>query len=79
MPAPGPGIIVAAFGAALIAEESYAAAHMLDWLELRVRRLGARAQKMWSRASGVQRALVVVAASFVTITAALAAFAIVTD
>lgn len=39
LPAPGPGMIIMALGAGLIARESRRAAHGLDWIELRVRRL----------------------------------------
>lgn len=37
LPLPGPGLLIIAFGAFLMAEESRAAARALDWIELRVR------------------------------------------
>lgn len=39
LPAPGPGMIIVALGAGLIAQESRRAARGLDWIELRLRRL----------------------------------------
>lgn len=37
LPLPGPGLVVIAAGAALIAQESRTAARALDWLERRLR------------------------------------------
>ena len=37
--APGPGIVVLAFGGALVAEESLPVARFMDWAEVRIRRL----------------------------------------
>jgi uncharacterized protein (TIGR02611 family) len=51
LPAPGPGCLVVFFGAAMIAEESFWMATLLDRLELRGRRILARAAKHWRRAS----------------------------
>ena len=42
LPLPGPGMLIIALGAFLLAEESRAAARALDWIELRVRRLVGR-------------------------------------
>ena len=39
---PGPGLLVAAVGAALLAEESLTVARALDWLDVRVTRLWRR-------------------------------------
>ena len=39
---PGPGIIVAAIGGMMLAEESKTAARALDWLETRLRAIFAR-------------------------------------
>jgi len=39
LPLPGPGIAIIVVGALLIAEESLSAARLLDWLELKARRL----------------------------------------
>jgi hypothetical protein len=49
LPLPGPGMIVIALGAVLIAEESRGAARGLDWLEVKVRSL------FLSRVSGPSR------------------------
>jgi Putative transmembrane protein (PGPGW) len=42
LPLPGPGLLVIAAGALLMAEESRAAARALDWLEMKARRLAGR-------------------------------------
>ena len=47
--APGPGILFLALGAMLIAQESLSAARTLDWMDLRLRRLAARARNAWRR------------------------------
>ena len=39
LPLPGPGMLVVALGALLVAEESLSMARALDWLELKGRRL----------------------------------------
>jgi hypothetical protein len=39
---PGPGLLLIAVGAALLARESLAVARALDWLEVRGRRLARR-------------------------------------
>ena len=39
LPLPGPGLLIIAAGALLMAEESLGAARALDWLELKARRL----------------------------------------
>ena len=39
LPLPGPGLLIIAAGALLVAEESLGAARALDWLELKARRL----------------------------------------
>ena len=45
LPAPGPGTIVLALGAALIARESEWMARSLDWIEIRARTLLARIKR----------------------------------
>ena len=50
LPAPGPGILVIAFGAALIARESRIAARVLDWIELRLREVWTWAGNAWEMA-----------------------------
>jgi uncharacterized protein (TIGR02611 family) len=48
LPAPGPGTIVLAIGAALIARESEWTARSLDWLEVRARSILARIKRRLS-------------------------------
>ena len=50
LPAPGPGTLILAFGAALIAREFHWAAVALDWLELRLRALLEWLLSVWKRA-----------------------------
>lgn len=47
LPAPGPGTLVLAIGGALMARESLAVARALDWLEVRLRRVGRWARRLW--------------------------------
>ena len=51
LPAPGPGFLVLFPAAALIAEESYWAARAFDAMEVKLRALGAWAERTWKRAS----------------------------
>lgn len=50
LPAPGPGILVLALGAAMIARESRIAAKTLDWIELRLREAWNWAKNAWEAA-----------------------------
>lgn len=50
LPAPGPGTLVLALGAALLARESKAVAKTSDWLELRLRHVGRWAGRSWNAA-----------------------------
>ena len=52
MPLPGPGILIVAFGALLMAEGSLTVAKALDALELRVRPLFLRLLAKWRRIRG---------------------------
>jgi uncharacterized protein (TIGR02611 family) len=47
LPAPGPGTLIVALGAALIARESLFVARILDWIEVRIRRAVAWGLKTW--------------------------------
>ena len=49
LPAPGPGTVVIAVGAALLARESQVVARVLDGLEVRIRRLLGRPPNRASR------------------------------
>jgi len=59
---PGPGLLVIAFGGALVAQESLWTAKALDWLELVLRRLHRSGGRFWKNASSLVRAMVVAAA-----------------
>ena len=50
LPAPGPGILVLALGAGMIARESRVAARVLDWIELRLHGAWAWARVAWATA-----------------------------
>lgn len=61
---PGPGLLVIAFGGALMAQESLWIARGLDWVELRLRELYRRGLRLWKKASmPVRVAIVAVAAA----------------
>lgn len=49
--APGPGILVLVFGGMLVAQESLSAARMMDWADVRARRLAVRGRRVWRRFS----------------------------
>ena len=51
LPAPGPGFLVIFLGGGLIAQESMRAARLLDWCELRIRRVADWALGVWKSAS----------------------------
>ena len=60
---PGPGLLLIAFGAALIARQSLWLAKRLDRLELLLRRLARKARTGWRRSSIAVRGAVVTAAA----------------
>ena len=55
MLAPGPGILIFLVGALLVAEESMAAARLMDGADLRLRRLAAWVLARWRQRSGRTR------------------------
>lgn len=59
MPAPGPGIVILAIGAAIAARESLLAARALDWTEVVVRKLWRKSRLFWKKAPGWQKIVVV--------------------
>ncbi|MGE0398943.1 MAG: hypothetical protein AB7T06_19695 [Kofleriaceae bacterium] len=71
---PGPGILVAVFGLALIAGVSGRLAHGLDRAEPVVRRWARRAKRWWSRATVPAKAAVIAVAAIAAAAAALAAY-----
>jgi hypothetical protein len=72
--APGPGLVGVAVGGALVAEESYFAATVLDKLEITLRRLGASALRLWNTASGALRAALVLSAVVIALLATFLAW-----
>ena len=60
---PGPGLLVVAFGGALIAQEFRWAAVALDWAEVRLRKVFRVAERLWKSASLALRAAVVLGAA----------------
>jgi uncharacterized protein (TIGR02611 family) len=61
LPAPGPGFVIIFLGGGLIAQESKAAAKVLDWCELRGRAVADWAFGIWKRASTPARAAIALA------------------
>ncbi|HEX8299147.1 MAG TPA: PGPGW domain-containing protein, partial [Rubricoccaceae bacterium] len=62
LPAPGPGFLVVALGAALVAQESLAAARAADKTEVWLRGVAAWGIRVWRRSSGGVKGLIVLAA-----------------
>ena len=65
LPAPGPGFLVIAVGAALLARESLAIARAADWVELRLRDVIKWAHTWWKGAGWAARSAVLVLALMV--------------
>jgi putative transmembrane protein PGPGW len=72
---PGPGLLLIAFGAGLLAQQSRWLAKRLDRLEILLRRLASRARSFWKRAATPLRAGIVAAGVLVCGAAAWAAYA----
>ena len=72
--APGPGGLVLFIGGALIAQESRRAARILDWIEVRVRRVARWALGIWRGASTPVRAGIVALAVVVAAGAGIGAY-----
>ena len=70
--APGPGILIIALGAALVAQESEVASKQLDRFELWVRRQVSAFRRWWGKASLPARVAVVTVSSVVGFAAAAA-------
>lgn len=79
LPAPGPGFLVIFLGAGMIAEESLWTARALDWLEVRLRRVGARASRTWKRASAALKAAIVGLGATLAAAAGWLAYIVLTD
>ena len=59
---PGPAVVLFALAAALLAEDSLRIARVLDWLEVRIRRLIKWGERVWKRAGLAGRAAIVLLA-----------------
>ena len=71
---PGPGLLLIAFGGALIARQSLWLAKRLDRLELLLRRFARKARSVWRRSSVAVRGAVVTAAAIVAAGAGYAGY-----
>ena len=71
---PGPGLLLIAFGGALIARQSLWLAKRLDRLELLLRRFARKARSAWRRSSVAVRGAVVTAAVIVAAGAGYASY-----
>jgi hypothetical protein len=71
---PGPGLLLIAFGAALIARQSLWLAKRLDRLELVLRRLARKARTGWRRSSVPVRGAIISAAAIVSAGAGYASY-----
>jgi len=60
---PGPGLLVIAFGGALVAQEFLWVAKALDWLELVLRKLFRAGKRFWKKASTLARAAITAGAA----------------
>jgi hypothetical protein len=58
--APGPGLVTIVIGLTMIAGELLPVARFLDWSEVRLRNVARLASKVWTGATPVGRALIVV-------------------
>jgi uncharacterized protein (TIGR02611 family) len=76
LPAPGPGFVIIFIGGGLMAQESERAAKVLDWCELRVRRVLDWALGIWKRASMPARAAIALFGLVVAAGAGYAAYQI---
>ena len=59
---PGPGLVVILIGGFLIAQQSLVAARVLDWTEIRLRKLLTWSLRAWRRSSPTLKVLFVVVA-----------------
>lgn len=71
---PGPGLLLIAFGAALIARQSLWLAKRLDRLELVLRKLARKARTLWKRSSTAARAAIVAGTTILTAGAGYAGY-----
>ncbi len=74
LPAPGPGTVVLAIGAGLLARESKLIARGMDWLEVRLRRLFQWSKRRWHDTPLWGKGAIVFASARVTAGAAWAAY-----
>jgi uncharacterized protein (TIGR02611 family) len=74
LPAPGPGFVIIFLGGGVMAQESRTAARVLDWSELRVRRVADWALRVWRNASVPARAAIALFGLIVVAGAGFAAY-----
>lgn len=73
---PGPGILTFFLGLALIAGEFAPIARLLDWSEVRLRKLARPAKKVWDRSSPARKAVIVVVIAAFLLVLAYAAYSL---
>jgi hypothetical protein len=71
---PGPGLVFLFAGGFLIAQQSLVAARMLDWSEIRLRKLVAWSVRAWRRSATTLKLLLVVVAWVISGTVGLGVF-----
>jgi len=59
--APGPGLVTLFIGLAMVAGELLPVARLLDWAEVKLRKLGRWARRVWKGAPPAAKALIVLA------------------
>ena len=74
LPAPGPGFLIIFLGGGIMAQESLGAARLLDWTELRVRRVMNWGLRVWRNASLPARAAMALLGLIVVASAGFAAY-----
>lgn len=73
---PGPGILILLLGASMIAEESYLAARVFDWIEIQIRRLVEQGVRVWKR-SRVFKGLIILVTAVTAGAAGWAAYSLI--
>jgi hypothetical protein len=74
LPAPGPGMVILAFGAALIAQQSLTAARLLDSAEVRTRRILRPLRRFWKHSPAPVRVAIALLVSLMAGAAAFSTF-----
>jgi hypothetical protein len=71
---PGPGLLVIAFGGALVAQQFLFVARAFDWLEVLLRKLHRKGLAFWKKATTAVRAAIVASAAVIAAGAAYVAY-----